>query len=127
MKRKTRKITVNDRKYIWRYKFYDKKSAIIISPVQDKTSMVTIEFSLNISGKENVEICSFGNYPEYITIKKDDIECRIKTIGPKTVNMMLNQLTDTAFKSRQNVILNGIELFTDMGYSITKIEVGMYW
>ena len=89
--------------------------------------MVTIEFSADISCTENIDMHAIGSYPEYITIQKDNIECQIKTIEPKIVSMMLNQLTDAAFNSRQNVILNGMEIMTDMGYSITKIEMGVYW
>ena len=40
---------------------------------------------------------------------------------------MLNQLTDTVFQSRQNVIIDGIKTVIDIGYSITKIEMGVYW
>ena len=127
VKRKTRTIIVNNNKYVWWCKFYDKKSAIIISPIQDKTAMITIEFSSNISCLEHDDIHAIGNYPEYLTIKKDGIECRIKTIEPKMVSMMLNQLTDTVFQSRQNAIIDGIKTVIDIGYSITKIEMGVYW
>ena len=44
MKRKTRTITVNNQQYVWWYKFSENAVVIIISPIHDKTSRVTVEF-----------------------------------------------------------------------------------
>ena len=127
MKRKTRTITVNNNQYIWWCKFYDKKSAIVISPIQDKTSTITVEFMSASHFLNNDDIHSIGNYPEYIVMRKGDNIFRIKTIEPKMVNLMLNQLTDSIFRSRQNFIFNGLDLIVSMGYTIIKIEMGRYW
>ena len=128
MKRKTRTITVNNKQYIWWYTFNENTVSLILSPANDKTSTITVMFSVNVdSHKVNDHPIAVGCFPEYISIQKDDENYCIKTIEPHMVNLMLTILSDNAFESRKNIVYNGQELLTETGYAITDIRMGMYW
>ncbi|MDE6727073.1 MAG: hypothetical protein K2J80_03915, partial [Oscillospiraceae bacterium] len=79
MNRKTRTITVNDRQYVWWYRL-DGGAFIILSPINDKTSMITVEFPCGDKIKYDEYDVVF---PEYIIMKKDNKEYCVNTIGPK--------------------------------------------
>lgn len=128
MRRKTRTITVNNQQYVWWNRFNENGVGVVISPIHDKTSTVTVEFPRKLHDQTcNEKQISTGNFPEYISIKKNNKESCIKTIEPKMVSLLLTQLSNSAFKHRQNNVYNGLDLIAEMGYTITKIKNGMYW
>ena len=127
MKRKTRTITAGGKKYIWWYRFYDMKAALIFSPAQDKTSTVTVEFTAPPDFSADEPLQAAGYYPAYIVIKKGDALSRIKTVSPAAAALLLAQLTDSAFKSRHNAVLNGTELLSGIGFEVIHTEMAAYW
>lgn len=119
MNRKTRTITVNGIQYLWWYRL-DGGAIIILSPINDKTSMITVEFPCEYYSKYDVV------FPEYIIMKKDNKEYCVKTLEPKMASLMLSYLSD-AFKSRKNIIYNGYDLLSKMGYIISEVKNRWYW
>lgn len=120
MKRKTRTITVNDRKYVWWYKFGG-GAVIYFSPFNDKTSIITVKFPLEYSNP-NME-----KFPEYIFMDKDNKLYCVKTIEPKMASLILTYLPDNAFMTRKTIDYNGFDLLSQMGYTIVKIQEGLYF
>lgn len=128
MKRKTRTITVNDQQYVWWYRLGG-GAIIIFSLINDKTSMITVEFPCEYKSKydEGYPEYIIEGFPEYIIMKKDNKEYCVKTIEPKMASLMLSYLSCDAFKSRKNIIYNGYDLLSKMGYIISEVKEGLYW
>lgn len=126
MKRRTRTITVDNKQYVWWYTFSENTASIILSPAHDKTSTVTVSFTVD-SHIVNNEMIAVGHFPEYLSLQRDNENHCLKTVGPRMVNLMLTILSDNAFESGKNVIYNGQELLTETGYVITDIRMGRYW
>lgn len=127
MKRKTRTITVNNQQYIWWYDFGEKCAIIYFSPINDKTSKITVEFRFEYKSKYDENDSFIDIFPEYVIIKKDDKEYYIKTIAPKMASLLLSYLSYNAFISRKNITYDGLELLSKMGYTISEIKEGWYW
>ena len=127
MKRKTRTITVNEHRYVWRCKFGTNAAAVVISPTNDKTSTVTIDISARTDSDKYNEDHLSADFIEYITMQKENEEYRVKTISPKMTALILNYLPESAFEHRKNNVYNISDLIAGMGYSVKKTETGKYW
>lgn len=126
MKRKTRTITVNDKKYVWWYSLGAGLADINLSPINDKTSVITVNFLC-----DNMEITDecekyigIGKYPEYVTI---DSVGDIKTISPAMASFILSHLKSDDFVTRKYITYNGFDLLTEWGFRVSKITDGIYW
>lgn len=129
MKRKTRIITVNGRKYVWWYNLGRELAEINLSPVNDKTSVITVNFLCD--NAEIIDECEkyigIGKYPEYVTIQKDDSVCDIKTVSPKMAAFMISHLKPDDFVTRKYTVYSGFYLLAEWGFSVNKITDGVYW
>ncbi|MDE5763916.1 MAG: hypothetical protein K2I00_03015 [Ruminococcus sp.] len=129
MKRKTRTITVNDNKYVWWYRVGAGLAEINLSPVNDKTSVITVNFlcdNAEITDKYEKYI-GIGKYPEYITVQKDYSLCDIKTVSPKMAAFILSHLKSDDFVARKYISYNGFDLLEEWGFVVNKITDGIYW
>lgn len=126
MKRKTRTITVNDKKYVWWYQLGAGMAEINLSPVNDKTSVITVNFLCD--NAEITDECEkyigIGKYPEYVTI---DSVCDIKTISPAMASFMISHLKSDDFVTRKHITYNGFDLLAEWGFRVSKITDGIYW
>lgn len=129
MKRKTRTITVNDRKYVWWYSLGAGLAEINLSPIDDKTSVITVKFLCNSTEipDESAKYIGIGKYPEYITVRKDENVCDIKTISPAMAAFMISHLQSDDFVKRKNITYSGADLLMKWGFSVDKITDGIYW
>lgn len=129
MKRKTRIITVNDTKYVWWYRLGGGLAEINLSPINDKTSVITMNFLCDNIGVVNEleKYIAIGKYPEYISVQKDNSVCDIKTISPAMAAFMLSHLKPHDFVARKHITYSGIDLLTKWGFSVNKITNGIYW
>lgn len=126
MKRKTRTITVNDKKYVWWYCLGAGLAEINLSPINDKTSVITVNFLCD--NTEITDECEkyigIGKYPKYVTI---DSVGDIKTISPAMTAFMLSHLKLDDFVARKHITYNGFDLLAEWGFSVSKITDGIYW
>lgn len=126
MKRKTRTITVNDKKYVWWYRLGGGLAEINLSPINDKTSVITVNFLCN--NTEIIDECEkyigIGKYPEYVTI---DSIGDIKTISPAMASFMILHLKSDDFVTRKHITYSGFDLLAEWGFRVRKITDGIYW
>lgn len=125
MKRKTRTITVNGNKYVWWYSLGAGLAEINLSPADDKTSVITVNFwcdNTEITDKCEKYI-GIGKYPKYVTIQKNDI----KTISPAMTAFILSHLKSDNFISRKHITYSGLDLLAEWGFFVDKITDGIYW
>lgn len=129
MKRKTRTITVNDKKYVWWYRLGAGLAEINLSPINDKTSVITVNFLCD--NTEITDECEkyigIGKYPKYVTIQKDNSVCDIKTISPAMASFMISHLKSDDFVARKHITYSGFDLLEEWGFSVNKITDGIYW
>ena len=119
MKRWTRTITVNDKKYVWWCRIDTNDTHLVLSPEGDKTSTISVSFA-----KEN----GYGGYTESVVIAKNDTERCVKIVEPAMAGLVLPYLQEQeTFTTRKHIILNGFELLEQMGYEVTGTKVGWYW
>lgn len=128
MKRKTRTITVDDKKYVWWCDLGMGYAIIKISPFDDKTSVITIEFPY-VSNKNSseTEYEYIEEFPEYIIMNKDNKEYCIKIVEPKMVSLILSYLSPENFISRKSINYNGFDLLSQMGFTVCDIKLGWCW
>ncbi|MDE5569407.1 MAG: hypothetical protein K2I82_01985, partial [Ruminococcus sp.] len=128
MKRKTRTITVNNMKYVWWYHLGGGLAEINLSPVNDKTSVITVNFlSNNINIIDECErYIGIGKYPKYVEIQKDNSVCDIKTVSPAMASFMILHLKQDDFVARKHITYSGFDLLTEWGFSVNKITYGIY-
>ncbi len=156
MKRKVRTISVNQQKFVWWYTIDNYVTKVYLSPFEDKTSKVIVVFpdvipslygqyneSIVVSyGNENESIAvtkenyvclalvhGFELYNESIVISKEKTECCIKIVAPKMAGFLLDYFTKqkNMFVTRKSIVLNGYDLFSQMGYHIIEIKKGLCW
>lgn len=127
MKRKTRTITIKEKQYVWWYGFGESCAIIYFSPIDDKTSKITVTFSFENEIKFDEKYPFASKFPEYIIMKKDDKEYCIKTIEPKMASLILSYLSYDAFISRKNVTYDGLDLLSKMGFIISEVKEGLCW
>lgn len=145
MKRKVRTISVNKQKFVWWYAIGTHITKVYLSPYEDKTSKVTIAFpdvisslygqyneSIVVSKEDYISLglCrGFDLYNESIVISKGEIACCIKIVAPKMARLLLEYFTKQKdiFVTHKNTVLNGYDLFSQMGYHIIEIKKGQYW
>ncbi len=126
MKRKIRTITVNDKKYVWWYRLGAGLAEINLSPINDKTSVITVNFLCDNTEiiDEYEKYIGIGKYPKYVTI---DSVGDIKTISPAMIAFMLSHLKSDDFVTRKHITYNGFDLLAEWGFRISKITDGIYW
>ena len=119
MKRKTRTITVNSKKYVWWWKVYYDSTELYLSPVGDKTSVIRVDFTeKSINGQFNM--C--------VVIRKDGTEKTVKIIEPAMSGLLLPYIQEQAmFIPRKNIFIDGSDLLSQMGYEVIGIKKGLYW
>ena len=122
MKRKTRIININNRSYVWWYNIGN-YTYLHISPYNDKTSVITIEFNYDDNGKSQ----STEEFAEYIIMNKENTEYCIKTISPKMIALILSYLSPDAFMPRKNTVYNGFNLLSQFRFTVCNIKPGLYW
>ncbi|MDE5619023.1 MAG: hypothetical protein K2I80_00655 [Ruminococcus sp.] len=121
MKRKTRTITVNDRKYVWWYEIGDSTAVLFLSPKNDKTSTVKIIFKDSSCITENQFVLS-------VIIKKDNAEKCVTVVEPAMAGFVLPYLQEQGtFTPRKHIVIDGLELLEKMGYAVVGIKEGLYW
>lgn len=125
MKKKIRTIVVSDCKYVWWYKI-QKDLIIIVSPLNDKTSTVSITFPCN-HYNYNLPQAAIGAIPEKILLQKNEIKETFEVLSPKLISILIEHLSPSIFKTHCGRQFNGIDLLNNMGYSITDIKYRMYW
>ncbi|MCI8316224.1 MAG: hypothetical protein HFH74_14545 [Lachnospiraceae bacterium] len=145
MKRKVRTISVNKQKFVWWYTIGAHITKVYLSPFEDKTSSVTVAFpdvipslygqyneSIVVSKEDYISLGlsrGFDLYNESIVISKGETVCCIKIVAPKMAGLLLEYFTKqkNVFVTRRNVVLDGYDLFLQMGYHIIEIKKGLCW
>ncbi|MDE6672908.1 MAG: hypothetical protein K2K16_12055 [Ruminococcus sp.] len=119
MKRKTRTITVNGKKYVWWWGVYYDSTELYLSPEDDKTSVIRVDFTdKNISGQFNMSVI----------IRKDGTEKTVKIIEPAMSGLLLPYLQEQEmFITRKNIFIDGCDLLRKMGYEVIGIKKGLCW
>ena len=119
MKRKTRTITVNGKKYVWWWKVYYDSTELYLSPEGDKTSVIRVDFTeKSINGQFNMGV----------VIRKDGTEKTVKIVEPAMSGLLLPYIQEhDMFISRKNIFINGSDLLGQMGYEVIGIKKGLYW
>lgn len=119
MKRKTRTITVNGKKYVWWWGVYYDSTELYLSPEGDKTSIIRVDFT---------DKCIYGDFNMCVTVRKDGTEKTIKIIEPAMSGLLLPYIQEQAmFIPRKNIFIDGCDLLRKMGYEVIGIKKGLYW
>lgn len=104
-------------------------SEINLSPINDKTSVITVNFLCD--NTEITDECEkyigIGKYPEYVIIQKGDSVCDIKTISPAMASFMISHLKSDNFVTRKHIAYSGFDLLAEWGFPVSKITDGIYW
>ncbi len=120
MKKKYRVITVNEKKYVWWYSIGAGLSTVTISPFEDKTSKVNVEFR-DTEHKYKFDIV----FPLYLELKRNGEQRGLKTIESGMAALLAVYLSQRKFfETRKYITLNGYQLLKDMGFDIIRIENG---
>ncbi|MFG6370105.1 MAG: hypothetical protein K1W16_17130 [Lachnospiraceae bacterium] len=145
MKKKARTIFVNKQKFVWWYTIDIHITKIYLSPFEDKTSKIIVDFPDKIPslyGQYNESIVvskedyiclglsrGFDLHNEKIVLSKGEITCCIKIVAPKMAGLLLDYFTkqENPFVPRKIVVLNGYDLLSSMGYQMIEIKKGLYW
>ena len=115
MKRKTRTITVNGKKYIWWWGIINDTTSLFLSPEGDKTSTISVDFT---------DKCISGEFNMGVILQKDGTEKTVKIIEPAMSGLIIPYLQND-FVSRKNIVINGFELLEKMGYEIIGVKKGL--
>ncbi len=119
MKRKTRTITVNGKKYIWWWNVYYYTTSLFLSPEGDKTSTISVDFT---------DKCINGEFNMSVVLKKDGTEKNVKIVEPAMAGLILPYLQEQrAFTTRKHIVIDGFELLEKMDYEVVGIKKGLYW
>lgn len=124
LKRKTRTITIDNQQYIWWYEL-GAETTINLSPINDKTSIISIYFPLDTIHKHEHPI--FDIYNETVIMKKDNEEYCLKIISPKMVALIISNLSFNEFTTRRHVFYNGFDLLLKWNYIISDVVTGVCW
>lgn len=123
MKKNRRTITVDGNKYVWWYRIDAGLCVVTVSPFEDKTSKIHIEF------KDTKCDCDYGycfTFPLYVELEKDREQSHLKLIEPGMATLLVTCLFQRElFQTRKEITLHGYELLADMGYDIIRIEKGV--
>ena len=123
MKKNRRNITVGGNKYVWWYRIDAGLCVITVSPFEDKTSKIHIEF------KDTKCDCDYGycfTFPLYVELEKDREQSRFKLIEPGMASLLAACLCQRElFQTRKEITLHGYELLADRGYELGDVENGI--
>ncbi|MDE5584250.1 MAG: hypothetical protein K2J08_11175 [Ruminococcus sp.] len=119
MKRRTRTITVNGRKYVWWNSFINYTTSLFLSPEGDKTSTISVDFTDElVSGQFNMGVI----------VRKGETEKSVKIVEPAMAGLVLPYLQEQEiFRPRKHIVMDGCELLEKMGYEVVGIKKGLYW
>ncbi len=119
MKRKTRTITVNNKKYVWWWDIINYTTSLFLSPEGDKTSTISVDFT---------DKCINGQFNMSVIVRKDGTEKAVKIVEPAMAGLILPYLQEQGiFKTRKHIVMDGLELLEKMGYEVNEIKKGLYW
>ena len=119
MKRKTRTITVNGKKYVWWWRVYYDSTELYLSPVGDKTSVIRVDFT---------DKCINGQFNMGVIISKDDTEKTVKIIEPALSGLILPYIQEQSmFIPHKNIFIDGSDLLRKRGYEVIGIKKGLSW
>lgn len=119
MKRKTRAITVNDKKYVWWNGFINYTTSLFLSPEGDKTSTISVDFT---------DKCNDGEFNMSVVVRKNGTEKTVKIIEPAMSGLILPYLQEQGtFTPRKHIVIDGFELLEKMGYEVVGIKKCLYW
>ncbi|MDE6425184.1 MAG: hypothetical protein K2K89_03480 [Ruminococcus sp.] len=125
MKRKTRTITVNNKRYVWWWGVYYDSTELYLSPEGDKTSVIRVDF---IDKCINNPYDIGWQFNMSVIIRKDGTEKTVKIIEPAMSGLLLPYLQEQAmFITRKNIFIDGCDLLRKMGYEVIGIKKGLYW
>ena len=117
MKRWTRTITVNDKKYVWWCRIDTNDTHLVLSPEGDKTSTISVDFT---------DKCSDGEFNMSVVLKKDGTEKTIKIFEPAMAGLVLPYLQEQGtFTPRKHIVIDGFELLSQIGYEIVGVKKGL--
>lgn len=119
MKRKTRTITVNGKRYIWWWGVYYDSTELYLSPEGDKTTVIRVDFT---------DKCISGEFNMGVILRKDGTEKCVKIVEPAMSGLVLPYLQEQGtFIPRKNIVMDGVELLEKMGYEVIGIKKGLEW
>ncbi|MCM1314464.1 MAG: hypothetical protein NC040_07970 [Muribaculaceae bacterium] len=119
MKRKTRTITVNGKKYVWWWGISNYTTSLFLSPDGDKTSVIRVDFT---------DKCINGQFNMGVTVRKDGTEKTVIIIEPAMSGLILPYIQEQAmFIPRKNIFIDGCDLLRKMGYEVIGIKKGLCW
>lgn len=117
MKRKTRTITVNNKKYVWWNSLINDTTSLVLSPEGDKTSTVSVDFT---------DKCINSEFNMSVVLKKDGTEKTVKIFEPAIAGLVLPYLQEQGtFTPRKHIVIDGSELLSQMGYEVVGIKKGL--
>ena len=125
MKRKTRTITVNNKRYVWWWGVYYDTTELYLSPEGDKTSVIRVDFT------DKCINCQFDIGSQFnigVIVRKDGTEKTVKIIEPAMSGLLLPYLQEQEmFITRKNIFIDGCDLLGKMGYEVIVIKKCLCW
>lgn len=123
MKKNRRVLTVNGNQYVWWHGIGEGLASVTLSPFEDKTSKVKVEF------RDAAYQCVSRNsytFPLYFELEKDCKRRTLKLLESGMAALLAAELSKRdVFQPRNQVVMNGYELLDDLGYDILHIENGI--
>lgn len=119
MERKTRTVTVDNKRYVWWWGVGNYTTSLFLSPEEDKTSTISVDFT---------DKCIDGEFNLAVTIRKGDTEKDVTILEPAMSGLLLPYIQEQGiFVTRKNIVMNGVELLEKMGYEVIGIKKGLCW
>ena len=120
MKRKTRTLTVNGRRFVWRYEI-GRETVLRFTPESDRTACAEAVFAGNACPESD------WRYPAAVELERDGIRMTVKTCSPKMAALLLSELPDAAFVPRHTERFDAYALLRDMRYTVGTVTEGLFW
>ena len=117
MKRKTRTITINSKKYVGWWGLINYTTSLFLSPEGDKTTVIRVDFT---------DKCVNDEFNLAVTIRKDDVEKTVTILNPAMSGLLLPYIQEhEIFVPRKQIFIDGRELLEKMGYEIISFKKGL--
>lgn len=117
MKRKTRTITVNGKKYVWWWGSINYTTSLFLSPEGDKTTVISVDFT---------DKCVNAEFNLAVTIRKDGIQKDITILNPAMSGLLLPYIQEhEIFVPHKQIYIDGREILSEMGYEVIGIKKGL--